>query len=262
VKTAGDAAGDKPFLGHLEEVRRLLLRCLAGYLIALAPGLYLAPRVIAALSFGVPLCFFTVFEPFAVEVKTGLLLALVLALPYMIWEIARYLAPALTAAERRFLLTGLGGGLGLFLCGGAMAYFWVLPKVLAFALSFANDNLTPVIGLAGYLELVIYFILCFALAFELPLVVLTLVRLGIVGVATLRRCRAWAVVLIFVAAAVLTPPDVVSQLCMALPMWVLFELSLLIACRFAPPAPAMTATEEPESSPVTAVRRKIRAIKR
>lgn len=262
MKHDGGAGDDKPFLGHLEELRRLLLRCLAGYLIAAAPGLYLAPKVIAALSFGVPLCFFTVFEPFVIEVKIGLLLGLIFASPYIIWEIARYLAPALTAAERRFLLAALGGGLGLFWCGGTVAYLWVLPKVLAFALSFANNTLTPVIGLAGYLELVIYFILCFALAFELPPVVLTLVRLGIVRVETIRRYRAWAVVLIFVVAAVLTPPDVVSQLCMALPMWALFELSLLFAGRFAPPAPAMTDEEELALPPETVRRRKIRAIKR
>lgn len=240
----------------------MLLRCLAGYLIALAPGLYLAPKLIAALSYGVRLSFFTVFEPMLIELKTGLLLALVFALPYMIWEIARYLAPALTAGECRFLLAGLGCGLGLFLGGGAIAYVWVLPKVLSFALSFADDNLTPVIGLAGYLELVIYFILCFAIAFELPLVVLTLVRLGIVRVAALRRGRGWAAVLIFVAAAVLTPPDVVSQLCMALPMWALFELSLLVAGHFAPPEAAETEQTMDEVPPETAKRRKIRAIRR
>lgn len=261
MKQDTGAGDDKPFLGHLEELRRLLLRCLAGYLIALAPGFYLAPKVISVLSMGVPLCFFTVFEPFVVELKTGLLLALVFALPYIIWETGRYLAPALTADERRFLLAALGCGLALFGCGGMIAYVWVLPKVLAFALSFANDTLTPVIGLAGYLELVISFIFCFSLAFELPLVVLALVRLGIVRPATIRRRRGWMVVLIFVAAAILTPPDVISQLCMALPMWALFELSLLFAGRFAPAA-ATTVAKAAAPPPETVIRRKIRAIKR
>ncbi len=262
MKSQGDAGSDKAFLDHLEDLRRLLLRCLAGYLIALAPGFYLAPKVIAVLSYGVRLSFFTVFEPMLIELKTGLLLGLIFAFPYIIWEIVRYLAPALNAGERRFLLAGLGCGLGLFGFGGAVAYVWVLPKVLAFALSFGDDNLTPVIGLAGYLELVINFILCFAFAFELPLVVLTLVRLGIVRITMLRRCRAWATVLIFVAAAVLTPPDVVSQLCMALPMWALFELSLLIAGRFALPEAADAGQTMDEVLPETAKRRKIRAIRR
>ncbi|MDD3666830.1 MAG: twin-arginine translocase subunit TatC [Bacteroidales bacterium] len=228
------------FLDHLEALRRALWRSVAAVAVALIPGIWAAPRVLRgiiryACPEGMKLNYFSPMEPFMAELNLGLGLAVLLASPVILWELGKFIAPGLHPRERRYLGRLLGAALVLLLAGASMGFFGVAPLVMRFSGSFAGPELTATIGLGNFLRLVLLLALGFAVMFQLPVVLLLLVSTGLVRVRTLRRTRPIAVVLIFVLAAVLTPPDVLSQLLMALPAWLLFEIALLIAARMEPP---------------------------
>ena len=119
----------------------------------------------------------------------------------------------------------------LALCGAALGFFFVIPQVMIFSMTFATEELQPVIGLGNFLKLVVWMLIGFALVFELPVFLLIPIRAGLLSVATLKKCRCLFVSGIFLVAALLTPPDVISQLALGIPGWLLFELTLLIASR-------------------------------
>lgn len=240
---------NKTFLEHLEELRGVLLRSLAAVALLLFPAYWAAGRLIPWLLHqleglggnGLQFHYFSPLEPFLVQLKCSLLLALFGALPYVSWQVGGFIAPGLYRRERRLFGMLAGAAFLLFLAGAAFAFTLILPLLLRFAASYRSPELAPILGLGNFVDLAGLLLLGFGIMFQLPVVVVILVRTGLVRTQTLRKSRPVVVIAILVLAAVLTPPDVISQLLMAVPTWLLFELALLLAARLEPPA-------EPESA--------------
>ncbi|MBS1371926.1 MAG: twin-arginine translocase subunit TatC [Lentisphaeria bacterium] len=234
---------DSSFLTHLEALRQVLWRSVAAVAVFLIPGFFAAVPVLGWLvRFTCPpelkLNYFSPMEPLLVQLKLGLLLAVLAAMPVILWQLARFVAPALYEHERRACRKAVCAALLLFLAGAAIGLFLVTPLMMRFSAGFASESLAPVIGIGSFVNLVSLLALSFGVMFQLPVVMVFLVKFGVVEVSTLRRSRPVAVTLIFILAAILTPPDIVSQLMLGVPTWLLFEAALIVAggCRKKEPA--------------------------
>ena len=245
------------FLSHLEALRKMVLEILAIFVLLLIPAWYFAPDFLGYLQAAASsaaknsggsfeLRYFTLMEPFIVELKSGMLLAFAAGLPLYFWRFWVFLAPALYLKERRFLLIGAVAAWFLFCSGAALGVFGVMPLLVKFSLSFARDGLTPLIGLNNFVGLLMTVVLAFGAMFELPIVLLALLKAGLIELKTLQKQRPLVVVIILILAAFLTPPDVISQLMLGIPTYLLFELTL-IAGRF------MTLPEREEDAAADAV---------
>jgi sec-independent protein translocase protein TatC len=230
----------KPFLEHLEDLRGLLIRIAAalglGMLISFAFRTTLAAIVQRPLSAVAPdraanIQSLGVADSFTISLELSFYAGIILAFPAILYFLARFVLPALTRSEQRVLLPASLFGFGLFLGGVAFCYFVVLPGALEFFFQDARSmNWQPTWTVREYYSFATQLVIAFGLAFELPLVVLVLVKLGILDVATLRRTRAFAVVVIFLAAAIITPTsDIMTLALMGVPMVVLYEACIGIA---------------------------------
>ncbi len=225
---------DLSFLEHLEELRWVLFRSLIAVVILLPLTFWGAQPIINFLIYdcgptGFSLQYFKLMEPFLTQLKVALVLTLFFAFPYIAWQFWRFAIPAMHDHEKRHfgylaLLSWL-----LFVGGLVFAYLVILPFVIKFSLSFENSQIRPLLGLADFLSLTALLLLAFALIFQLPIVVIALVRTGIVSKAALKHQRPIIIVSIALISAILTPPDVISQLAMVIPTYCLFELSLLFS---------------------------------
>lgn len=225
------------FISHLIELRNRLMWALGAILvvfIALVPwsaDVYdlLAKPMIATLPPGTKMIATGVITPFMVPIKVTLLAAFVLALPFVLYQAWAFVAPGLYAHEKRFGLPLVLGSTVLFLSGIAFCYFFVFNTVFKFIAEFAPQSITPAPDIEQYLAFVMTMFLAFGVTFEVPVVVILLVRFGIVSIEKLKDARPYVIVGAFVIAAVVTPPDVLSQFMLALPMCLLYELGLFIA---------------------------------
>jgi sec-independent protein translocase protein TatC len=161
--------------------------------------------------------------------KVTLVLALILSLPWVFYQAWAFIAPGLYAHEKRLVLPLVISSSLLFIAGVAFCYFFVFGRVFHFITNFAPTSIAVMPDIENYLDFVISMCLAFGATFEVPVVVVILVRMGIVSVDKLKSFRPYIIVGAFVIAAIVTPPDVVSQLALAIPMWLLFELGLLLA---------------------------------
>lgn len=227
------------FLAHLEALRKVVLEILAVFVLLLIPAWYFAPDFLrylqiaasnAANASGIKfeLRYFALMEPFIVELKSGMLLAFAAGLPIYFWRFWHFLAPALYAKERKFLLSGAIAAWLLFIAGAALGLFGVMPLLVKFSISFAREGLTPLIGLNNFIGLLMTVVLAFGAMFELPIVLLALLKAGLIELATLRKKRPLVLVIILFLAAFLTPPDIISQLMLGIPTYLLFELTLIV----------------------------------
>lgn len=171
----------------------------------------------------------TPFEAFFVKMRISGYFGLVLALPIVVYQICAFVFPGLTATEKRVVNFMLGGGFGLAVAGVSVAYFLILPAVLEAVVHWTPPGVTIMLRMSDTLAVVVKALLAFGLAFQMPMVVLVLVYLGLLTPAALKAYRKIAIVGIFVAAAVFTPPDPLSMLLMAIPMLALYEISILIS---------------------------------
>lgn len=213
-----------------------LLISLAAFGVATGAGLIFVERILALLLRPVGrVVFLAPTEAFFVRLKVAALAGVFLSLPVVLYQIWRFVSVGLTTTERRYTLSLLPAALALFVAGGAFAFLVILPIGVRFLLSYQTENLVPMISVAAYTSFAMTFVLAFGLLFQLPVVILFLARLGIVTPATLAAGRKYALLAIVVASAVLTPGgDVVSQLLMAAPTYLLYEASIWIA-RFVTP---------------------------
>ena len=170
-----------------------------------------------------------VITPFLVPLKVGLMAAFLLALPYVLYQVWAFIAPGLYTHEKRFALPLVFGSTVLFLSGVAYCYFVVFNWVFRFIIQFAPKSITPAPDIEAYLSFVLTMFVAFGVTFEIPLIEVVLVRTGMVTVAKLKDIRSYVIVGAFVVAAVVTPPDVVSQLLLAIPMCLLYEFGILLA---------------------------------
>jgi sec-independent protein translocase protein TatC len=246
------AAGEETFISHLVELRDRLVKASIGIAIAcgillLWPGPariydFLAAPMLASLPKGAKLIATGVAAPFLVPMKITLVLAIIVALPWVFYQAWAFVAPGLYAHEKRLVLPLVISSSFLFVSGVAFCYFLVFGRVFHFISEFAPTSIAVMPDIENYLDFVMSMCLAFGATFEVPVVVVILVRMGIVSVEKLKSIRPYAMVGAFVIAAVVTPPDVVSQLALAIPMCLLFELGLLLAPVF---VRATRAPEEP-----------------
>ena len=238
----GPAEGQGPtLLDHLVELRARLLRGVAGLLllfVALLPfanRLYgwLAQPLLDKLPKGGQLIAVEVASPFFAPLKLAFFVALVVAMPWLLYQAWAFVAPGLYRRERRLAFPLLASALALFYAGCAFAYFIVLPAVFTFLNKVTPPGVAMMTDINAYLDFVLVIFLAFGASFELPVALVILVLLGWVTPAQLREWRGYAVVGIFVVAAVITPPDVVSQLLLALPMVALYEAGILASSALA-----------------------------
>ncbi|MEO7494696.1 MAG: twin-arginine translocase subunit TatC [Massilia sp.] len=232
-------AGEETFISHLIELRSRLVKACIGIAIIcvglmLWPGPariydFIAHPMIAALPPGSKMIATGVIAPFMVPLKVTLVLAFILALPWVFYQVWAFIAPGLYSHEKRLVLPLVISSSGLFMAGVAFCYFLVFGRAFKFISDFAPTSIAVMPDIENYLDFVMSMCLAFGATFEVPVVIVILVRMGIVSVEKFREIRPYALVGAFVVAAIVTPPDVVSQLSLALPMCLLFELGLLVA---------------------------------
>jgi sec-independent protein translocase protein TatC len=237
---------ERPLVAHLLELRSRMIRGLVGLLLALACLLPFANRLYAVLAqplldklpAGGQLIATQVASPLFAPMKLAFFAALVLAMPWLLYQAWAFVAPGLYRREKRLALPLLASALLLFYAGCAFAFFLVLPAVFGFLTQVTPDGVAMMTDISAYLDFVLVLFLAFGLAFELPVALVILVLLGWVSPAQLREGRGYAIVGIFIIAAIVTPPDVISQLMLAVPMCLLYEAGIIAAALLARRPPA------------------------
>lgn len=225
------------FVSHLIELRNRLLRIVIGIILvslALFPfanEIYqlLATPLLQSLPEGGQMIATEVTTPFFVPMKMVFLAAFLLSSPYTLYQIWAFIAPGLYAKERRLVVPLIISSVFLLLCGMAFAYFLVFPAVFGFITSTAPEGVAVMTDISKYLDFAVSLFIAFGLAFETPVVVILLVRAGVVSVEALRSARSYVIVGAFVLGAIVTPPDVISQFLLAIPVWLLYEVGILAA---------------------------------
>ena len=226
-------------MSHLIELRSRLMHAVGAVLVVFIalfiwPGsgyIYdlLAAPLMTALPEGAKMIATGVITPFMVPVKVTALAAFLVALPYVLYQAWAFVAPGLYEHEKKLALPLVIGSTVLFLLGVGFCYYFVFGKVFAFIHDFAPKSITPAPDIEAYFSFVITMFIAFGVTFEIPIVVIVLVRMGVVTVDKLRAARPYVVVGAFVVSAVVTPPDVLSQFMLAVPMCLLYEAGLFLA---------------------------------
>jgi sec-independent protein translocase protein TatC len=236
------AGTEQPFVQHLIELRDRLVKATIAVMVACAalaiyPGpaeLYdlLAAPLVAQLPAGATLIATSVISPFLVPLKIMLMTAFLLALPLVLYQVWAFIAPGLYTHEKKLVMPLVVSSTLLFLVGVAFCYFFVFGQVFKFIQSFAPKSITAAPDIEAYLSFVISMFIAFGMAFEVPIVVVVLARMNIVTIDKLKEFRSYFIVLAFIIAAIVTPPDVVSQLALAIPMCILYEVGIWAARLF------------------------------
>ena len=236
------AGTEQPFVQHLIELRDRLVKAtiavlVAGAALAIYPGpaeLYdlLAAPLVAQLPAGATLIATSVISPFLVPLKILLMTAFLMALPVVLYQMWAFVAPGLYSHEKKLVMPLVVSSTVLFMIGVAFCYFFVFGQVFKFIQSFAPKSITAAPDIEAYLGFVISMFIAFGLAFEVPIVVIVLARMNVVTIEKLKDFRSYFIVLAFIIAAIVTPPDVVSQLALAIPMCILYEIGIWAAQLF------------------------------
>jgi sec-independent protein translocase protein TatC len=247
------AGTEQPFVQHLIELRDRLVKATIAVVVAAAalaiyPGpadLYdiLAAPLVAQLPAGATLIATSVISPFLVPLKILMMTAFLLALPVVLYQMWAFVAPGLYSHEKKLVLPLVVSSTLLFMVGVAFCYFFVFGQVFAFIQSFAPKSITAAPDIEAYLSFVITMFIAFGLAFEVPIVVIVLARMNVVTIEKLKDFRSYFIVLAFIIAAIVTPPDVVSQLALAIPMCILYEVGIWAAQIF------IKHTQAPDAEP-------------
>ena len=233
------------FISHLVELRDRLIRALTAILICFlcivnwARDIYtlLAAPMLAAMPQGGQMIVTDVAGAFLVPMKVTLMVAFLMALPYVLYQAWSFIAPGLYAHEKKLALPLLVASVLLFFTGMAFAYFIVFPTVFGFINKFAPAGVAVMTDIDKYLSFVLSTFMAFGVTFEVPVIVIVLVSAGLVGVDKLREIRPYVIVGAFVVGAIFTPPDVLSQFMLAVPLWLLYELGIVLAAFITKPAP-------------------------
>jgi sec-independent protein translocase protein TatC len=236
-RPAGEQLAEGTLISHLLELRSRLLRAVVAILIVSIPCMIyanelftlVAQPLMQSLPKGATMISTSVIAPFITPFKLALWVAVFIAMPYVLYQIWSFVAPGLYRHERRFALPLLVSSVVLFYCGVTFAYFVVFPIMFKFFTATAPAGVQMMTDMTQYLDFVLVLFLAFGLAFEIPVAIVLLVWTGIVKLETLKKNRGYVLIGIFIQAAVLTPPDVLSQCAMAIPMYLLYEVGLVMA---------------------------------
>lgn len=232
------------FLSHLIELRDRLLRALIAVIIVFLPCFYFAPQLydilatplMSALPEGAHMIATGVVTPFLVPVKVAMMVSICVALPVILYQAWAFVAPGLYAHEKRFVLPLVIASTALFFAGVAFCYFFVFGVVFKFVYSIAPKSIEVAPDIENYFSFVLGMFFAFGVTFEVPIAVVLLVKMRMVTVAKLKEIRPYVVVGAFVVAAVVTPPDVVSQIMLAIPLWLLYEAGIIVSTFIEKPA--------------------------
>ena len=246
---------ENSFVSHLIEMRDRLLRAVLAVVIifiALFPwaqDIYalLAQPMLAALPKGGQMIATEVTTPFFVPIKVTMMAAFLLAMPWVFYQAWAFVAPGLYQHERRIGVPLVIASVILFLLGMSFAYFLVFPIVFGFIVGVAPEGVAVMTDIGKYLDFVMTLFMAFGITFEVPVAVVLLVKMGMVSFEKLREIRPYVIVGAFVIGAIFTPPDVISQFMLAVPMWFLYELGILVAAMITKPKPKKGADYSPMS---------------
>jgi len=227
----------QPFLGHLEELRKRLIICAIaigiGFVISYIFSKQLFSFLILPLTKVLPtdsrLIFTNLPEMFIAYIKVALIAGIILAIPVIFYELWMFLAPALYQKEKRYFIPFVLFSSILFVAGSLFGYSVVFPYGFKFFISFATEDIQALPSVKQYFSFAIRLLLAFGLVFELPVVVFFLTKIGLITPDSMKRFRKFAILSSFIVAAILTPPDVATQIMMALPIIILYELSIIIS---------------------------------
>jgi len=234
---APEPAAQDTFLSHLVELRTRLMHAIIAVLVAFAvmfpwaKEIYalLAQPMLRALPTGAQMIATDVTGTFLVPLKVTLMAAFLIALPYVLWQAWAFVAPGLYHNEKRLALPVIASSVVFFIIGMAFAYFFVFPVMFSFFAGYTPAGVTMMTDIEKYLSFVLTMFVAFGITFEVPVIVVVLVRMRVVGLDKLRAIRSYVIVGAFVVGAIFTPPDVISQLMLAVPLWLLYELGLVFA---------------------------------
>ena len=225
------------FISHLIELRNRLIRIVIGFVVVFfslfpfANKIYalLAAPMLAKLPAGAQMIAIAVTTPFFVPMKVAMLAAFVISLPHTLYQIWAFVAPGLYANEKKLMVPVIVSSFVLFIVGMAFAYFAVFPVVFGFIVKSAPAGVAVMTDIAQYLDFVMTLFMAFGLAFEVPIAVVLIARFGWVTIAQLKEARSYVIVGAFIIGAIFTPPDIISQFMLAVPLWLLYELGILVA---------------------------------
>jgi sec-independent protein translocase protein TatC len=252
---SGTGTTEETFISHLIELRSRLLRSIIAVIVVLvclvpwAKDIYalLAAPLLKALPHGSTMIATDVTGTFLVPLKVTLMAALLFALPYVLYQMWAFVAPGLYQHEKRLAVPVIVSSVMFFGIGMAFAYFIVFPIAFGFFAGYAPAGVQMMTDIDKYLSFVLTMFIAFGITFEVPVVVVVLVRLGVVELHKLRSIRGYVIVGAFVVGAIFAPPDVLSQVMLAVPLWLLYELGLLVA-RFVVVSPRDKAADERETA--------------
>ena len=233
----GEPLAEGTLISHLLELRTRLLHAVIAIVVCFVPLAFfqnelftiIAQPLIEKLPEGTSLIATSVVSPFMAPLKLSLIMAVFMAMPYVLYQIWSFVAPGLYKHERRFALPLIASSIVLFYVGVAFAYFIVFPLMFQFLASTTPVGVKMMTDIANYLDFVLLLFFAFGIAFEMPVAVVLLAATGLVKVEALQRNRGYVILGIFIVAAFLTPPDAISQSFMAVPMYLLYELGIVFA---------------------------------
>ena len=233
--------GEMTLTEHLQDLRKCLINCFIAITIGFLVSYHFSEDIFWVLMDPLlkvmppkegKMVFLTLTEPFVTYLKASLVSGLFLASPIWFWEIWRFISPGLYPNEKKYVIPFVFFATFFFVGGAFFGYFIVFPFAFKFFISFATSEIIPSISMAKYFSFAVQMLLAFGTIFELPLITLFLARLGIITKGMLVKWRKYAIVVIFTLSAILTPPDIMSQVLMAVPLWLLYEMSVVIAAIF------------------------------
>jgi len=230
------------FTEHLAELRIRLVKGLVAVVIFAVLGFilrgYILEFIRKPLGESVPLHAFTLYEEFYASLRIAGYTGLFLGLPFFVYQIMMFCLPALKQNEKKVIVSGLAAGVVLLYCGIIFAYVMVLPMLMPTLTGFFHTGVEQTFSLNTYIDNVFLFAIAFGLAFQLPIVLIILVRIGVISVQMLRRNRKYMMILIFIVAAVITPtPDAITQMLLAIPLLILYEASIWVSVLLGKGAP-------------------------
>lgn len=226
---------EESLISHIEALRNTLIKCFAAVGILLPFMFYFSPKVLQYLikilvsDNKLTLNYFAPMEVFIIQIKLALLMAVIAAFPYIIRQLWGFILPALYEHERKFIRNSVFLSSLLFICGVVFCLFMILPLIIRFGMSFAGDNIQAMFGISNIINLALWLCFTFGLMFQVPLIVHLLIKWGILSYETVSSKRPYVVVILLVLAALLTPPDIISQILLFTPTYLLFELGLVFS---------------------------------
>lgn len=226
---------DESIITHIEAFREMLLKCLKAVAIVLLPMLLVAPKCLDLFikmilkDNNIALNYFSPAEVFIIQIKFALVLDIIVCFPYLAKQVWNFCVPALYEHEKKFIKSIVLTSSLLFILGALFCLFVILPLIINFGMSFSNENVQAVLGISNVVTLALWLILAFGVMFQMPLIVRALINSDIVSIDTIKNSRPYVIVGLLIIAGILTPPDVVSQIMLFAPTYLLFELGLVFS---------------------------------